>query len=158
WQISGLKPLFLEISADMLKFVPFAQKAGMTFIGETEGNLGRAARDMAYLLRLKKQEVDKYNNLQNEECGFLDQQMARACKAAALAEREGYCFSCHAIIDPLRSILSIASGARQAQYQSVLPAPDFSLQCGRALRPATTRSASLDMIGVVNGEKLENAP
>lgn len=90
WQVSGLKPYFIEIAADMLKFVPFAQRAGMTFIGETEGNLGRAARDMAYLLRLQKQQVDKYSNLKDESLGFLDQQMARACKAAALAEREGW--------------------------------------------------------------------
>ena len=42
WQVAALKPYFLEISADMLKYVPFAARAGMTFVGETEGNLGRA--------------------------------------------------------------------------------------------------------------------
>ena len=37
WQVARMKPQFLEVSADMLKFVPFAQKAGMTYVGETEG-------------------------------------------------------------------------------------------------------------------------
>lgn len=87
WQVGGLKPYFLEISADMLKFVPFAQKAGMVFIGETEGNLARAARDMGYLLRNRNKNA-KYNSLDGKPCGFLDQQMARAHKAADLLERE----------------------------------------------------------------------
>jgi len=51
WQVAGFLPYFLEISADMLKYVPFAEKAGMVFIGETEGNLRRVAKDMEYLIR-----------------------------------------------------------------------------------------------------------
>ena len=39
WQVSGYLPCFMEISADMLKFVPFAERAGMRYVGETEGNL-----------------------------------------------------------------------------------------------------------------------
>ena len=50
WQVSGYLPHFLEISADMLKFVPFAERAGMTYVGETEGNLRRVAKDMRYLI------------------------------------------------------------------------------------------------------------
>jgi ABC-type lipoprotein export system ATPase subunit/GNAT superfamily N-acetyltransferase len=46
----GLRPLFLEMTADMAKFVPFAEASGMTFIGYTEGNLHRVAKDMRYLL------------------------------------------------------------------------------------------------------------
>lgn len=89
WQIAGLKPYFIEISADMLKFVPFAQKAGMVFIGETEGNLNRAARDMSYLLRTM-QRAKEYCNGDEQICGFMDQQIARANKAADLVEREGW--------------------------------------------------------------------
>jgi len=89
WQMARLKPYFIEISADMLKFVPFAQKAGMIFIGETEGNLDRAARDMSYLLRTM-QRGKKYCNGKEQVCGFLDQQIARAGKAADLIEREGW--------------------------------------------------------------------
>ena len=49
WQISRIKPLFIEITADMLKFVPFAESAGMTYIGTTSGNIGRVKRDQRYL-------------------------------------------------------------------------------------------------------------
>lgn len=89
WQIARLKPYFLEISADMLKFVPFARKAGMIFVGETEGNLGRVATDMAYLLtnrrRVKAGEIVK-----EESCGIVDQQVARMDRAAKLIKREGW--------------------------------------------------------------------
>ncbi len=46
----GLRPLFLEMTADMAKFVPFADAAGLRFIGYTEGNLHRVAKDVRYLL------------------------------------------------------------------------------------------------------------
>lgn len=52
WHISRIKPLFLEITADMLKFVPFARQAGMSFIGTTSGNIGRVKRDQRYLNRI----------------------------------------------------------------------------------------------------------
>lgn len=49
WQVAGYLPYFMEISADMLKYVPFAERAKMIFVGETEGNLHRVAKDMNYL-------------------------------------------------------------------------------------------------------------
>ncbi len=49
WQMAGYKPLFLEITADMLKFVPFPEKAGMHYIGKTTGNLARLLKDQRYL-------------------------------------------------------------------------------------------------------------
>jgi len=88
WQVSGWKPLFLEISADMLKYVPFVEKAGMIYIGETEGNLRRVHKDMAYLLsnvnRVKRGEI-----VPEESCGIVDQQVARMDRALRLMEREG---------------------------------------------------------------------
>jgi ABC-type transport system involved in cytochrome c biogenesis ATPase subunit/GNAT superfamily N-acetyltransferase len=51
WQVKGLRPLFLEITADMLKFMPFVAGNGMRFIGTSEGNVGRLAKDMGYLTR-----------------------------------------------------------------------------------------------------------
>jgi ABC-type multidrug transport system ATPase subunit/GNAT superfamily N-acetyltransferase len=89
WQVGGLKPMFLEISADMLKFVPFAQRAEMLYIGNTEGNIKRVAKDMTYLLT-KMGDASKYQSLAGNTCGFLDQQMARAHKAAELANRKGW--------------------------------------------------------------------
>ena len=88
WQIGGRIPSFLEISADMLKFVPFAQKAGMVFIGETEGNLGRVARDMQYLVenekRIKGKEIIKGGN------GVLDQQLKRMNKFMKIMSEKDY--------------------------------------------------------------------
>jgi ABC-type phosphate/phosphonate transport system ATPase subunit/GNAT superfamily N-acetyltransferase len=89
WQVAGLKPYFLEISADMLKFVPFAQRAGMVFVGETEGNLTRVAEDMSYLLR-NRTRVKKGDIVKEEACGIVDQQVARMDRAARLMKREGW--------------------------------------------------------------------
>jgi ABC-type lipoprotein export system ATPase subunit/GNAT superfamily N-acetyltransferase len=89
WQVAGLKPYFLEISADMLKFVPFAQKAGMVFIGETEGNLKRVAEDVAYAIK-NKQRIDARNILKEDSSGIVDQQVARMNRAVELMEREGW--------------------------------------------------------------------
>lgn len=52
WHISRIKPLFIEITADMLKFVPFAHRAGMSYIGTTSGNIDRVKRDQRYLNRV----------------------------------------------------------------------------------------------------------
>ncbi len=51
WQIAHVKPLFVEITADMLKFVPFAEHAGMVFVGFTEGNVDRVQKDLRYLIQ-----------------------------------------------------------------------------------------------------------
>ena len=89
WQIAGLKPYFLEISADMLKFVPFAEKAGMIFIGETEGNLKRVAKDMGYLLK-NLQRIEDGEIVKEESCGIIDQQVSRMRRAANLMRQEGW--------------------------------------------------------------------
>ncbi|MCD6506491.1 GNAT family N-acetyltransferase [Candidatus Poribacteria bacterium] len=88
WQVSGWKPLFLEISADMLKYVPFVEKAGMVYIGETEGNLKRVHKDMAYLLSNAKR-VKSGEIVSEESCGIVDQQVARLDRALRLMEQEG---------------------------------------------------------------------
>ncbi len=83
WQVAGFKPCFLEISADMLKYVPFAEAAGMRFVGETEGNLNRVAKDMLYLLK-NKERVRNGDIVKEESCGIVDQQVARMEHAARL--------------------------------------------------------------------------
>lgn len=50
WKCNGVKPVFIEIVAEMLKFVPFVTKAGMYYIGDTEGNLSRLKRDIKFYL------------------------------------------------------------------------------------------------------------
>lgn len=88
WQVAGIKPHFMEISADMLKFVPFSRRAGMVFIGETEGNLRRVAKDLRYLLT--NQARVNGDVVHEEACGIVDQQVARMTKAAQLLRRENW--------------------------------------------------------------------
>lgn len=87
WQVARMLPYFMEISADMLKYVPFAERAGMLFIGETEGNLDRVAEDMGYLMK----NADRVRNkeiVSEESCGIVDQQVARMERVLKLQEAE----------------------------------------------------------------------
>lgn len=112
WQIADIKPYFLEVSADMLKFVPFAQKAGMVFIGETEGNLNRVAKDMAYLLK-NLQRIEDGEIVKEESCGIIDQQVSRMRRAAILMEQEGW------------TIAELVGRLEKLSHESVLK--DFNL-------------------------------
>jgi ABC-type ATPase with predicted acetyltransferase domain len=51
WHVGGRRPLFMEISAEMLKYMDFASSAGLHFIGNTEGNIGRIHKDLVAMLR-----------------------------------------------------------------------------------------------------------
>jgi len=87
WQVAGLKPLFVEMSADMLRYVPFALRAGMVYVGETEGNLHRVADDMRYLIGRfggSKSDSSEFE----KSCGICDQQISRMQAALALMCRE----------------------------------------------------------------------
>ena len=88
WQVSGYLPCFLEISADMLKFVPFAEKAGMQYVGETEGNLKRVAKDMRYLIKRFENDSVGRTKFKNTS-GILDQQISRLDSSIALMKKEG---------------------------------------------------------------------
>ena len=46
WHIGGARPLFIEISAEMLRYMDFVSRAGLHFVGNTEGNLQRIAKDL----------------------------------------------------------------------------------------------------------------
>lgn len=88
WQVAGYSPYFLEIYADMLKYVPFAEKSGMIYIGETEGNLKRVYKDLEYLLnnvkRVKSKEI-----VHSHSFGMLDQQINRMNKSLSLMDNNG---------------------------------------------------------------------
>lgn len=56
WHIGGLRPSFLEITAEMLRYWPFVEKAGFVKVGETEGNEKRLEKSMHYLLQRKQDE------------------------------------------------------------------------------------------------------
>jgi len=49
WQIGGLRPLFLEISAEMLNYIDFVSRTGFILVGKTEGNLARVVKDLGYM-------------------------------------------------------------------------------------------------------------
>ncbi|MBE2184479.1 MAG: GNAT family N-acetyltransferase [Anaerolineae bacterium] len=88
WHSGGLRPLFLEISADMLKYVPFAERAGMTYMGDTEGNLHRVHRDLQYLLgnveRVQLGEVARKDSI-----AIVREQVNRMERALKLMDEEG---------------------------------------------------------------------
>jgi ABC-type Mn2+/Zn2+ transport system ATPase subunit/GNAT superfamily N-acetyltransferase len=50
WHYGAIRPLFVEITADMLRFFPFVKKSGFVYVGDTEGNEHRLPKDMKYLL------------------------------------------------------------------------------------------------------------
>lgn len=88
WQVSGLKPYFLEITADMLKFVPFVQKAGLRYIGMTEGNLHRVRKDMEYIVK----NIDRVNQkkiLRKESGGIIQLQVKYARNILKILEVNG---------------------------------------------------------------------
>jgi ABC-type ATPase with predicted acetyltransferase domain len=91
WQVAGFKPYFIEISADMLRYIPFVEQAGMMFVGETEGNLHRVEKDMRYLIRrFGKGRVDKTASQAFEaSCGICDEQLARMSHSLKVMKEEG---------------------------------------------------------------------
>jgi ABC-type transport system involved in cytochrome c biogenesis ATPase subunit len=87
WQSAHCKPYFLEISADMLRYIPFAEKAGMVFVGETEGNLKRIAKDLSYL----KANESRFQKeiFKGEVFGILDTKFSQLAKATAAIRASG---------------------------------------------------------------------
>ena len=83
WQTGGVCPLFIEISADMLKFAAFTQRAGLHYIGDTEGNLARVAKDIEYLTRNARR-VRAKEIVQRRLCGIVDQQIRRMEEALSV--------------------------------------------------------------------------
>ncbi|HYH15140.1 MAG TPA: ATP-binding cassette domain-containing protein [Flavisolibacter sp.] len=51
WHIKGKSPIFMEISAEMLKHIDFVSNAGFSFVGFTEGNISRVCKDLNYMNR-----------------------------------------------------------------------------------------------------------
>lgn len=88
WNVGGLKPLFLEITADMLRYVPFVERAGMQYIGLTEGNLNRLTKDMGYVLR-NLNRVRRREILNEDSAGIVDLQVSYATQLNRLAKRNG---------------------------------------------------------------------
>lgn len=56
WHIAGVRPIFMEISAEMLNYVDFVTASGFVLVGMTEGNVTRVVKDMEQMSRLPKGE------------------------------------------------------------------------------------------------------
>lgn len=88
WNVGRLRPLFLEITADMLRYVPFVEGAGMLYVGETEGNLARVNKDMNYILknysRMQSREI-----LKEESAGIVDLQVFYASRIHEIENDQG---------------------------------------------------------------------
>ena len=86
WHLAGLRPSFVEITAEMLRFWPFVKAAGFEYVGETEGNQHRAAKDMRYLVvrDLKTQGMPKGGG------GIMGAQRAYAKTLVEVMNKTGY--------------------------------------------------------------------
>ncbi|THF60385.1 GNAT family N-acetyltransferase [Pseudothauera rhizosphaerae] len=51
WQVGGVRPLFMEISAEMLNYIDFVSRAGFVLAGKTEGNLTRIVKDLVSMTK-----------------------------------------------------------------------------------------------------------
>lgn len=88
WQVGRLKPYFVEITADMLKYLPFAERGGMHFIGHTEGNLKRIGKDMRYILN-NYSRVEGGEILDEDSAGIVDLQVSYATKLKHIVDNGG---------------------------------------------------------------------
>ena len=51
WHIGGMRPIFMEISAEMLSHIDFVSSSGFKFVGNTEGNTKRVLKDLQQMSR-----------------------------------------------------------------------------------------------------------
>ena len=98
WHIGGRRPLFIEISAEMLSYINFVASSGFRYVGKTEGNIKRVVKDLESMRRGQKTEFGimtlqkKYLNYFNEYCANYgkdhDQVLNRLSRIAESREPE----------------------------------------------------------------------
>ena len=77
WHIGGMRPVFMEISAEMLSHIDFVSSSGFKFVGKTEGNLSRVIKDMEQMARARGGEFGimslqrKYRRVLGDYCNTL---------------------------------------------------------------------------------------
>lgn len=146
----GLRPLFLEITADMMKFVPFASRGGMVYVGETEGNLHRVVRDVRYLL--SDSAKDRGSSLTSSARGIMSAQRryARAFEASKidLADLSEALKSVNGNIDP--DLFQRASGMLR------LPKPTYL--AGLSVKTHRWVLKRVAELGIVAPAELEISP
>ena len=148
WQVAGLKPYFLEIAADMLKCVPFCRSAGMSFIGETEGNLARVAKDLRYLLA-NQERVRNRDVVHEEACGIVDQQVARMTRAAQLMESEN--LTIRELTGRLESLATKGSLKGFPLFNEIISLPKPTYLQGLTAEASDFVSRRTAQLGISNG-------
>ncbi len=142
----GYRPIFLEMTADMAKFVPFAEAAGMRFIGYTEGNLHRVARDMRYLLSRRD----------------LLEMPIESLKARGIMQAQRRYASGIATLPSGRSLDDVTAAADQgldamayADFHGVIRLPKPSYLSGLTRPAARFVDRRVKELGVVGGNRFE---
>jgi len=149
WHVAKLKPLFLEIVADMLKYVPFSERAGMHFIGLTEGNLHRVAKDMAYLVS-QKRKVLAGEVAREDSVGVVDLQVAYMHNALSLMRKLG--LKKEELNEKLQGLMQSVSLEDYEQLQSVIRLPKPTFMCGTTVK---SEAFLVDRIAKINPQPPE---
>ena len=84
WHIGGVRPIFMEISAEMLSHVDFVSSSSFRFVGNTEGNLTRVIKDMEQMSRRPRGEFGMMS-LQRKYYRTID----NYCKTQQISFSEG---------------------------------------------------------------------
>jgi ABC-type phosphate/phosphonate transport system ATPase subunit/GNAT superfamily N-acetyltransferase len=149
WHVAKLKPLFLEIVADMLKYVPFSERAGMHFIGLTEGNLHRVAKDMAYLVS-QKRKVLAGEVAREDSVGVVDLQVSYMNNALSLMRKLR--LKKEDLNEKLQGLMQSVSLEDYEQLQSVIRLPKPTFMCGTTLK---SEAYLVDRIAKINPQPPE---
>lgn len=155
WHVANLKPLFLEIVADMLKFVPFSERAGMHFVGLTQGNLHRVARDMKYLIG-QKRKVFAGEVAREDSVGVVDLQVAYMNSALGLMRR--FQLKKEEFGIKLQSLMQSVSLADYEELQSIIRLPKPTFLCGVTPKAETFIQERLAKIRPMRPEPLAVGP
>ena len=107
WHVGGVRPIFMEISAEMLSHVDFVSSSSFTFAGKTEGNLSRVIRDMEQMSREPRGEFG-IMSLQRKYYRTIDQY----CKTQQISFKKG--------LDTLRRRIEQSPDALTAAEWAVL--------------------------------------
>lgn len=92
WHIGGRRPIFMEISAEMLNHVDFVSSAGFHLVGATEGNAERVLKDLHYM-----------NKGYEVSSGIMSLQKSYVTKLKKLCERTGKNFN--EVLELLRAVI-----------------------------------------------------
>lgn len=133
WHVSGMRPSFIEITADMLRYWPFVERAGFVYIGDTQGNEHRAARDMRYLLqKAATKGANGKHGMPRGGGGILSLQRSYATHLSQVAKQKG--LSPEKIVGYLRTSPDKLTDAEWVMFHKVYrrPKPTFM----RGLTPA----------------------